>query len=458
LRNTWGLMECLMRNTLNMGEVVSYESNWHPQQQVAIDFLANKSGIWEVLYGGGKGGGKSVLGCEWQILRRLKYPGTRSIIGRADLGSLKDSTLETFWIRAHAMGLKIGNGLHYNQQEQRITFNNKSFIMLKDLFAYPSDPYFQDLGSVEITDYFIDEAAEVGKKARDIVRSLVRFKLDEYDLEPKGLLSCNPDKTSWLYTDYYLADIHGTIDPWRKFVRALATDNPWLPSSYHEILDQLSEQDKKRLRDGDWDYDESKDRLYAIDDLYRCFDLGYIGGSDKYITCDVARLGADRTVIGLWVGKTLDKIIVLRQKRTNEVADVVRAMATENGISTHNIICDEDGVGGGVVDQLRCKGFLNGGSPVNKIYVHQKAECYFKLAELITKGQISFVCKEYKDQIVQELELIRRRESGEKKLSVTSKQEIDAKHSISPDIADMIMMRMHFELVPNYGKYAVVRG
>lgn len=432
----------------------AYKPTWNPKQQQALDYLAKDSGIWEVLYGGGKGGGKTHLLCEWQINRRLKYPGTRSIIGRADLGSLKDSTLETFWQRAFVMGLKLNNGLRYNQQEQRITFNNKSFIMLKDLFQYPSDPNFTDLGSVEITDYAIDEAAEVGKKARDTIKTLCRYKLNEYNLEPKGLLTCNPDKTSWLYTDYYLADIHGTIHPQQRFVRALATDNPHLPASYHDILNNLSEQDRKRLKDGDWDYDESKDRLYAIDDLYRCFDLGFIGGSDKYITCDVARLGADRTVICIWLGKTLNQIIVLRQKRTNEVADVIRKLATENGISTHNIICDEDGVGGGVVDQLRCKGFLNGGKSINPVYTHQKAECYFKLAELITKGQISFETKDYKDQIIQELEMIRRRESGEKKLTVTSKAEIAAKHSLSPDIADAIAMRMHYELIPNYGKYA----
>ena len=48
----------------------------------------------------------------------------------------------------------------------------------------------------------------------------------------------------------------------------------------------------------------------------------------------------------------------------------------------------------------------------------------------------------------------RRRPEADGKLSVTSKEELNRMHGISPDFGDMIMMRCYFELYPNYGRYA----
>ena len=54
------------------------------KQTAALDILEDDT-TTELLFGGGAGGGKSAFGCWWQIRRRLKYPGTRGLIGRAKL-------------------------------------------------------------------------------------------------------------------------------------------------------------------------------------------------------------------------------------------------------------------------------------------------------------------------------------------------------------------------------------
>jgi len=115
-----------------------------------------------------------------------------------------------------------------------------------------------------------------------------------------------------------------------------------------------------------------------------------------------------------------------------------------------------DGVGGGVVDTLKCRGFLNGGRAKQPDrYVNQKAECYFKLAELIEQNKVVFKVDRYRDVIVQELDMIRRRTpEADGKLAVISKDEIARMHGKSPDYADAIMMRVYFELFPNYGSYS----
>jgi hypothetical protein len=123
-----------------------------------------------------------------------------------------------------------------------------------------------------------------------------------------------------------------------------------------------------------------------------------------------------------------------------------------------NIIIDEDGVGGGVCDIVKgTRGFRNGSKATqSERFVNLKAECYFKLAEFIEFGRMVFP-SEFRDVIVRELDMIRRKNpDGDSKLSVTSKDEIQRMHGVSPDYADMIMMRMFFELFPNYGKYSYV--
>ena len=123
-----------------------------------------------------------------------------------------------------------------------INFNNGSQILLKDLFLYPSDPNFDSLGSLEITGAFIDECNQIVYKAWQIVTSRIRYKLKEFDLEPKILGSCNPAK-NWVYKEFYIKHKKGELKDSRKFIQALPTDNPHLPQSY---LDSLLSLDKNR--------------------------------------------------------------------------------------------------------------------------------------------------------------------------------------------------------------------
>ena len=193
----------------------------------------------EILFGGGAGGSKTFTGCLWQILRRLQYPGTRSVIGRAKLKNLKQTTLNTFFeVAIHFCGLTPEKDFKYNAGDSTIKFYNGSEILLKDLFYYPSDPLFTSLGGLEITDCFIDEAAEVSEKAINILNSRIRYKLDEYNLIPKTLLTCNPSK-GWLYTQYYKPDLTNDLPIHKKFIKSLVTDNKAISEHYIKQLEKL---------------------------------------------------------------------------------------------------------------------------------------------------------------------------------------------------------------------------
>jgi phage terminase large subunit len=439
-----------------MERQIDYNFKPLTRQSEALKFLSVDSNVETILYGGAAGGGKTMLGCMWQILRRLKYPGTRSLIGRAKLDTLKKTTMATFFQVAHEIGLKAGEDFIYNQQSHIIKFSNGSEIILADLFLYPSDPMMTDLGGLEITDAFIDEATEITEKAYSIVSSRIRYKLNEFNLKPKILLTCNPSK-GWIYNQFYLPYKNQNLPQHRAFIQALPGDNLYLPDSYVTSLSRLPEADRKRLLEGDWEFDNSSDRLYMYDELVRCFREPMNVG-EGYITADIARLGKDRTVLCVWKGLSCIDIVVLKQKRQDEVKAEIQRLMNTHSIRLSNVLADADGVGGGLVDSLRCREFMNGSKAVRGTqYMNLKADCYFRLGELIDKNEITFPIK-YQEDIIKELELVRRVDPDkEGKLRVTSKDTISQRTGgISPDIADAIMMRAYFELNRNYTKYAFI--
>jgi hypothetical protein len=423
---------------------------FHDKQKEALSYLAIDNECRQLLYGGSAGSGKSFLGCDWQIKRRLKYPGTRGLIGRAELKKLRLSTLATFFELCTKYNLIAGKHFTYNGQDHVINWYNGSQIILMDLADMPSDPDFGRFGSLEITDYFVDEASEVSEKCINILNSRVRYKL--INDNPKGLLTCNPHK-GWLYREFFDAQRNGSIRKDRRFIQALPTDNPHISPVYIESLQMLPDIDRKRLLEGDWDYDETKDRLYEYDDLLRCFRPSTTLG-DKFITADIARMGDDRTVIAVWNNLHAEKFVILKHKPINEVVDTINELIKNHSVRLSNVLVDEDGIGGGAKDYIRCRGFLNGSKSVRDNYMNLKCDCYFKLGELISSNAITFEGT-HKDTIVKELEMIRREKiDSDGKLRVTNKEDLKKRHGISPDFADAIMMRAFYELKKNFGKYA----
>jgi hypothetical protein len=159
---------------------------------------------------------------------------TKKKVCGGETKTLKETTLQSFFFVANAQGLKANVHYKFNAQSNQILFPNKSIIFLKDLFLYPSDPNFDELGSLEITDAFIDETAQITKKAWDITKSRIRYRLEENNLIPKILWTSNPSK-NWNYTDYFLLNENGELPECRKFVQSLVTDNPYISKHYITI-------------------------------------------------------------------------------------------------------------------------------------------------------------------------------------------------------------------------------
>ena len=413
----------------------------------------------ELLFGGGAGGGKSRLLCEWEAKCCLRYPGTRWLLGRAVLKNLKESTLLTLFEVLTDWGLTAGTHYRYNQQDNIISFWNGSSIYLKDLFAYPSDPNFDSLGSTEYTGAGIDEANQVSHRAKEVVRSRLRYRLDAFGLIPKLFMSCNPAK-NWVYTDFYLPARNGTLPEGRAFVQALVTDNPHISPHYVESLKSLKDPAmRERLLLGNWEFDDDPNALFARDRLLDLFTNPVEEGSEHYLTCDVARLGRDKTVYAIWYGLKLVELIVLDKTRIPEVMADIEGLRAKHNIPMSHCLVDEDGVGGGVVDGLGCKGFVGGSSPLeDKLrnehtfqlnYANLRAQCYYTLAEYVRESKLAITPTTYQDHLVADLEQVKAKDPDrDTKLKVIAKDAIKEALGRSPDFGDALMMRMYFELLP----------
>lgn len=435
---------------------MNIDANFTHTQEQAIEYLFDKT-TTEVLFGGAAGGGKSWVGCSWLVLMCIKYPKTRYLMGRSKLDALKKTTLNTFFEVCETWGLKAGKHYNFNGGSNILTFYNKSEVMLKDLFLYPSDRNFDNLGSLEITGAFIDEANQITEKAKNIVASRMRYKLDDYGLIPKMLMTCNPAK-NWVYTQYYRPAKDGTQKPHRKFIQSLVDDNEYISKYYKTQLQTLDELSKQRLLFGNWEYDSTKDSLIEYDAILNMFSQKGVAG-DKYISCDVARFGADKTVIMLWEGLHIINIRTLLKSAVNDVVEAVRQLQQEYKVNLRNIIVDEDGVGGGVKDFLRCQGFTNNARALkSENYQNLKTQCYYKLADKINKGQVGIVCADVnvKNQIIEECEQVRTKDADkDNKLQIIPKDTVKAILGRSPDYSDALAMRMYYEIDQNFGRYYV---
>ena len=418
-----------------------------PKQDNAVYYLKDKT-TTEILFGGAAGGGKSALGCLWLIEGCLNYPGSRWLMGRSKLKALKETTLNTFFELSNELG--INQQWIYNSQSGIIQFTNGSQIIMKDLFLYPSDPNFDSLGSLEITGAFIDECNQVVYKAWQVVKSRIRYKLKEFDLIPKIFGSCNPAK-NWTYKQFYRPSKNGDIAEYRKFIQSLPKDNPHLPQSYIESLNQLDEVSRQRLLLGNWEYDDDKAALISYDAIMDYWNGQHVEEvGSPYLTIDVARKGKDKTVYRVWKGFTIIKRVQLGKSLINEVVDQAKELQREYKITNSNTIADEDGVGGGVVDYLGCQGFINNSKPaLGENYDNLKSQCSIKMAKRIEAREVTEVCNDASviDLVSEEMEQIKLKDiDKDGKLGLMPKDKIKALIGRSPDDWDSIMMREYFEL------------
>lgn len=431
---------------------------WNQKQKSAFRYLLdNNNWITDVWYGWGAGGWKSYLWCMWQWMMRNKYPWTRGFFWRKELKRLKQTTLATYYKFCEDYQIPKTQRWILNSQDWVIKFANWSEILLLDLSYMPSDPLYQRFGSLELTDGFADEIAEIDSQCLMILKTRIwRQKNEEYNLLPKFLWTFNPDK--WhVYRDYYKADKDWRLPNYRVFIKALATDNKKLPKVYIEQLRKADRITQERLLYWNFEYDDTPWRLFEYNAILNLWDNVPINW-DKFISWDIARKWKDQSIIWFWNWLELFKIIKEPISDLKLLSEKIKKEAQYEEVEMRNTIIDENWVGWWVIDNLRCQWFINNAKPLQvrktnlqtvRNYENLKTQCYYKLADYVNwwKIKISVDDDEFKEKLIEELDVIIQIDLDKDwKNKIIKKEDIIAKLGRSPDYSDMLMMRMYYEL------------
>lgn len=426
-----------------------------------------------LLFGGGAGGGKTWLYCEWLLTCAYFYPQSRGFMARNELKRLMNSTFVT-WSKVCAHHKIPSTDWTLDGKYNVIRFKNGSTIDLLDVAYKPTDPLYERFGSLEYSHGFGEEVAEWDFLAFDVLKSRIgrhRSFLDGVERTPpvKFGLSCNPS-LGWVKRVFFDPAQKGILQPDYAFIQSLYSDNPYTSDSYGEQLASMTnEANKQRLMFGNWNYEDSLGTLFKYDNVTDIF-TNVPQKGEKYMIVDVARFGDDSTRISLWDGLYCYRREVRRKQDTSQTARDIRDISIQENIPYSHILIDEIGVGAGVVDQLRgTKGYNGASQPLptrtalrrqvsyqrdvlgNNV-IHQfanlKAQCVYKLAELIEKHQISCSKADDENAIIEEI-IAHKQKNPEKesKIQIIPKEEIKESIGRSPDIADTFIMRMWFELI-----------
>ena len=465
------------------------------KQQLAWDVLSFNNRIKKFIgFGGGAGGGKTWMACEWLLTCAYMFPNSRWFIARQELTRLKKSTFVTFKkvCRYHNIP---DEDWRLDGQNNIIIFTNGSTIDLIDVAFKPTDPDYERFGSLEYTGGFGEEAGEWDFGAFDILKSRIgRHNMfnkalntmcekpidfdanpqrypDVVELPPKFLLTFNPSR-GWLYRTFYEPWKIGTLPQSYEFIQVLYRDNPYTAKLYGEQLEGIiNKVNKARLKDGDWEYTDDINAMTTIEHLQDMFSNTIVVDGQRYMTVDVARDGSDSTVLTIWSDLKVEKIIKKTKQATNITTQDVKDLASAEKIPYSHIAVDVIGVGAGVADGLvGCIAFNSNSAPFltksqirdNKrrvvndvlpnniaIYANLKTQCAFKLAEIINDHKISTVpVNEYRDEIISDLTAILQERDIDKdgKKKIATKEDVKEELGHSPDIGDTFLMRMFWEL------------
>jgi hypothetical protein len=414
-------------------------------KQTEAYWLLLEPQVTELLYGGAKGGGKSVFGCFWMFneccriideygITPRKFPIPVGFMGRKQSIDLTNTTLET-WKRF----------IPHDRYEMRE--HNKEIVIdgrVKiDFGGFDRSDVINKFNSAEYCRFFIDQAEEVSLDDVALLRATLRMVLGGKRVPGKALFTANPAQC-WLKEEF--VDTHHSH---QRFVRALPTDNKWTGQQYIAVLEKaLAHRPDllKAYRDGDWTSWEGDDQLILSHWITEAYTNEPVH-SGYMVACDVARFGDDETVIFVLEGTNVVAKTIWGKSPTTEIARQVTSYSRDYG----NCPCvvDEIGVGGGVVDQLNQLGrhvlpFNSSSKPTGSLDTQEnptmhnlRSEAWWTVSKLFAAHEVA--CPGMYPRLQTQLSIPRYNFRNGKVL-IESKEEIKKRMNRSPDHADAYIM------------------
>lgn len=342
---------------------------------------------------------------------------------------------KTIWY-TYLKALRFLNIPYIAKRNESIIYVGKSQIEFMELDR-SKDPDWNKAKGLELTAAHIDEANEIEESGFNIIMLRVG-RWNENGVPAWVLCTCNPAQ-GWVRTRFRDLAIEGRLDPPFLFIETSAKE---LEPGAAEIYRSLPPLEYARFVQNNWDFADDPNQLIPFEWLKRALvQPGH--RPEEYIGVDVAREGDDRTVFAYGTKSRCNKIETFRKLNTAEVGDMLIARMKEKHIGASHVWVDVVGVGGGVVDHCRSKGYPvreynSGAAPKGKagalLFFNRKAESWWILREALSDETYSIVDN---PDVMKEIPQVRYFVDS-KTIKIEDKKAMKKRLGKSPDVADAV--------------------
>ena len=379
------------------------------------------------LYYGGRAGGKSFAFADCLLL-----------LGRSDKlfvacvrevqNSIKDSVYKLLKDRAE----------HYEFDDYRFYEDRIENVITGTRFVFKGlkDQNKQNIKSLEGVDIcWIEEGQSISKDSWDVLNPTIRKKGSqiwvsmnrEEENDPIWVaVASNPDEKTYVCkVNYY--------------------DNPYCPDDMKYLAERCKEQDYDdylHIWEGE-PIQQGNTKLIGAKAVKAAFEPKMDGStSPLVIGLDIARFGDDATVFCFRKGRWCFKFEEYTKKDTVEIANIATNLIRE--LKPARLFLDDGGVGGGVYDMLKDRGFgeivrgVNFGarSIDDERYANRRAEMWDAVREWLT-GNVQLPKD---DKLLDDLCSVNKKYDQKGRLQLESKDDVKKRLGRSPDKADALAL------------------
>lgn len=379
------------------------------------------------LYYGGRAGGKSFAFADCLLL-----------LGRSDKlfvacvrevqNSIKDSVYKLLKDRAE----------HYEFDDYRFYEDRIENVITGTRFVFKGlkDQNKQNIKSLEGVDIcWIEEGQSISKDSWDVLNPTIRKKGSqiwvsmnrEEENDPIWVaVASNPDEKTYVCkVNYY--------------------DNPYCPDEMKYLAERCKEQDYDdylHIWEGE-PIQQGNTKLIGAKAVKAAFEPKMDSStSPLVIGLDIARFGDDATVFCFRKGRWCFKFEEYAKKDTVEIANIATNLIRE--LKPARLFLDDGGVGGGVYDILKDRGFgeivrgVNFGarSIDDERYANRRAEMWDAVREWLT-GKVQLPRD---DKLLDDLCSVNKKYDQKGRLQLESKDDVKKRLGRSPDKADALAL------------------
>ena len=379
------------------------------------------------LYYGGRAGGKSFAFADCLLLlgrdAKLFIACVREV-----QNSIKDSVYKLLKDRAE----------HYEFDDYRFYEDRIENVITGTRFVFKGlkDQNKQNIKSLEGVDIcWIEEGQSISKDSWDVLNPTIRKKGSqiwvsmnrEEENDPIWVaVASNPDEKTYVCkVNYY--------------------DNPYCPDEMKYLAERCKEQDYDdylHIWEGE-PIQQGNTKLIGAKAVKAAFELKMDGStSPLVIGLDIARFGDDATVFCFRKGRWCFKFEEYAKKDTVEIANIATNLIRE--LKPARLFLDDGGVGGGVYDILKDRGFgeivrgVNFGARAidDERYANRRAEMWDAVREWLA-GKVQLPKD---DKLLDDLCSVNKKYDQKGRLQLESKDDVKKRLGRSPDKADALAL------------------